>query len=621
MHCRLVDTCVLQRGEFGSRYRAHRTGPAGAITTRYDAADIAASRFYGYDALLRLTCEARGSGSTNPTASDCMTTSAQLASLVTYNDGVDAAHPVDTRATSFTRTESGSYVSPATEVASYLGGSSQLQSISRGASTMVIAHDGLGRRSHEYDSIDPVRSRRDYTYTPNGQLDTIIGRTPTNLLYSVGFRYDDRGRPITIATTLDGYSRDSYGLYWDDADRLIAVSIMMPVCRGTTTPGDQFCPSGGYRTASWHYHYLGSQLVAATHQLGSQTYRYWAAADERGLIYRMLDQNGGTAWQTRWDANGSRTADSFLGSGSIDEMWVPFGLPGQVVLQAMPIAQQVGGGGPTSNPGTEAFASGSGSTWTRPPIALNQVRAYDPLSGQFLLPDPSDLAGRFAPEGMQAFRNSPVVFADPSGSDSIPFTPREFFPSSFTMTFDVSCGDVESKYRQAIIDAARDLKECDKEECADPVFKRQLLYALSVGTYYCVAPGRPLSLETREMGVRTITNYQVGPNANVRSWRDFGARGNFVEQRPFNAQNVNLPGELAPQRRIIVGPHRQCPERLLAHEAFHTSYNTLLPGQSYDLAASSFFNVDGAQMRGHKMSYRETEDRIDRTIEACVQCR
>jgi hypothetical protein len=350
---------------------------------------------------------------------------------------------------------------------------------------MVIAHDGLGRRTYEYDSIDPVRSRRDYTYTPNGQLDTIVGRTPSNQIYGFSFRYDDRGRPIKIATFLDGYDRDMYDLYWDDADRLIAASIMMPACRGTTTPGDLFC-SVGYRTASWHYHYLGSQLVAATHQLGSQTHRYWAAADERGLIYRLLDQNGGTVWQSRWDANGSRTAVDFLGSGSINEMWVPFGLPGQVVLQTMPIAQQVGGGGPTSNPGTEAFASGSGWTWTRTALALNRWRTLDPFTGSFLQPDDADLAARLFPEGYLAFRSNPVLMADPAGRESYLMTDLTLGTTLTPYRFDKSC--TETRQLEVIAAAGkayRKLSACDTGACSDPTSKRNLIRRLTDAQFFC----------------------------------------------------------------------------------------------------------------------------------------
>src|SRR5207244_63794 len=61
--------------------------PAHATSQRTDAADIVSSRYYGYDSLLRMTCEARGSGSTQPSSSDCVTTSTRLAGLYTYNDG------------------------------------------------------------------------------------------------------------------------------------------------------------------------------------------------------------------------------------------------------------------------------------------------------------------------------------------------------------------------------------------------------------------------------------------------------------------------------------------------------------------------------------------------------
>ena len=490
---------------------------ASAISTRTDLADVAASRYYGYDALLRLTCEARGVGTTNPTSADCVETSPRLAALHAFNDGASASAPVDTRLSSFMRTENASYVSPAKEYPSYSAGSSRNQGVTRTGSSLVLGYDGLGRRSFEYDSFDPSRSRRDYSYLPNGQLGTVSGFTPANTAYAITMRYDERGRPVTMstldyATNIFGLPRDSYELFWDDADRLIAVKITMPACRGAGTWG---CTHGGYNSATWHYHYLGNQLVAATRTIGISTKRFWAVSDERGLIYRLIDQNGGTAWQARWDANGHRTI-----VGSQIEMFVPFGLPGQVILDTMEIAYD-DQGVVHQNIGTEAFASGTSGTWIRPPIALNQWRSYDPIAGAFIQPDPADQRGRLNPEEYLLARGNPLYFVDPDGADSTPNESKEWFPSSFSVTWDESCSERKEVYSRALQNAAMDIRKCTSGDCGNATIKRQLLFALSVGTYYCVSSDRSLSLTTYEGGLRTERNFHFDGNGQVQGSQHF----------------------------------------------------------------------------------------------------
>ncbi|MBP9085949.1 MAG: hypothetical protein KBG15_07505, partial [Kofleriaceae bacterium] len=59
---------------------------------------------------------------------------------------------------------------PCSKISSYTSGSGKITGIARTAGgSLAMGHDGLGRRTFDYDSLDPVRSRRDYTYLPNGQ--------------------------------------------------------------------------------------------------------------------------------------------------------------------------------------------------------------------------------------------------------------------------------------------------------------------------------------------------------------------------------------------------------------------------------------------------------------------
>ncbi|MBP9205368.1 MAG: hypothetical protein KBG28_15465 [Kofleriaceae bacterium] len=63
---------------------------------------------------------------------------------------------------------------------SYASGSGRVVTFTRGAgNTMTLGYDSIGRRTFEYDSFDAVRSRRDYTYLPNGQLGTVCLPTYT----------------------------------------------------------------------------------------------------------------------------------------------------------------------------------------------------------------------------------------------------------------------------------------------------------------------------------------------------------------------------------------------------------------------------------------------------------
>ena len=283
-------------------------GPAGLISTRTDAADIASSRYYGYDALLRLTCEARGGGTIQPSSADCVTTSIRIGGLFTYGNGQSATSPPDVRLTSYIKkagTDGASYTSPSTETYTYLSGSGQAQQINRTGSNIVLGYDTLGRRSFDYDSSDATKSRRDYTYLPNGELGSVSGQSSTGVPYSIVVRYDAEGHPVTLTN-----GATSYELFWDGSDRLIATSIN----------------SGAIR---WHYHYLGGTLLAATREISGAVKRFWFASDERGLPYRVLDDQGATFWQARWDATGWR---QIVGAPQTS-MWIPFALPGQILLE------------------------------------------------------------------------------------------------------------------------------------------------------------------------------------------------------------------------------------------------------------------------------------------------
>lgn len=143
---------------------------------------------------MRLTCEARGSGVTQPSAADCNASSTRLAGLFTFHNGANSTPPPDVRNLAHLKAPGYSTLAGGDQ-SSYSGGSGKVVTFTRGAgNTMTLGYDVVGRRSFEYDSIDPVRSRRDYTYLPNGQLGTITGKTPTSVGYTTSVNYDHEGR-------------------------------------------------------------------------------------------------------------------------------------------------------------------------------------------------------------------------------------------------------------------------------------------------------------------------------------------------------------------------------------------------------------------------------------------
>ena len=326
-----------------------------------------------------------------------------------------------------------------------------------------MGHDGLGRCAFEYDSLDAVRSRRDYTYLPNGQLGTIAGKTAGNVAWTVTMRYDERGRPLTIVYS----GGDSIELFWDESDRLIDTAIT------------HASPISGVTIVRWHYHYVGGTLLAASRELSTPPVapatkptiavkRFWVITDERGLPHRLLDEQGAEYWKATWDASGWRT----MQTQAAEMNWMPFGLPGQLVLRD-----------------TEAYASGTegGTTVTRfrAPLILNQWRAYDALTGTYLQPDGADVLGRSDPEGYAYARSSPIEFFDPSAQATYMgnMLPAPAFPGC------------SSSQRLAIsahlLKAAMNLAKCTEGLCGElggRAFRAAWLQSLLLLRYECVSP-------------------------------------------------------------------------------------------------------------------------------------
>lgn len=566
---------------------------SGLLQDRHDTADALSSRYYSYDALLRMTCEARGGfGLGYGSSSDCSTSSPRVAGLYTYGNGEAASSPPDVRMSTFIKSENSSqaacslsnacYLSPSQENSIYSGGSGQVQALNRTDSSLVLGHDAMGRRSFEYDSFQAVNSRRDYSYLPNGQLGAVTGQTPyfnwyTNVVsyhaYTYAMRYDERGRPVTISsrTPTLAYGEDAE-LFWDDQDRLIASQITPWFIRDSV--------SSPIASIRWHYHYLGSMLVAATREIvragGSvQVKRFWAATDERGFVYRLFDEQGATFWQARWDATGWRT---HVGVPQ-PEMWMPFGLPGQIVLGAV---RTYGVSSPKRNPiwqpGTEAFTSGvAGTTWTRPPIALNQLRAYDPLTGSFLTPDGGDIEGRSAPEGYVYGRSNAVVYMDADGAKS-----RSTMPG-ITPQYELesTCSDRQAELDAAIAKAAYAVSVCIDGECREgaEAIKRLWIHTILSGRYRCLVFGAPSMKYAGKRGSLDVRlRYFIGDDGTIWADEELLANGRVLRFASLGFAMTKLDiGDTTAQRDTILspslGPSSNCLATQVAHEALHAVYD------------------------------------------------
>jgi RHS repeat-associated protein len=504
---------------------------AGMLVRRDDAADATASRYYEYDALQRLTCESRGG-----TSADCTVSSSKLAGLFGYVDGQSGA-PVDARTSAYIKSADASYISPSSETYAYGSGVAQVQSVTRSDGNLVLGYDAVGRRVYDYQGAGGAAGpgRRDYTYLPNGQLGTISGQRTSGEPYVVSLRYDETGHPITISNT----SGDNYELFWDDANRLVAASIT------------------GAHQVRWHYHYLGVTLIAATREVvgtPTEVKRFWAITDDRELITRLVDEVGATYWQASWDATAWRT----LQGVPQPDMWVPFGLAGQLILD-----------------GTEARDPGA-SAALRPALVINQFRVYDPLFGAFLQPDPADATARLSPEGYLYGRGNYVANVDPSGAQSRqrPSAPLDMIPGGWDNYIDPSCSDnlVEGQIQADLLNSVvagilSDIEKCKSDECGKIMnenIRRQWRFALLTGTYYCATKkGTPVT----QHGQKYL--YQLDTSGKIKL---------SLGDSDFARTGILQDGETLSDRVTVFGTALEkggCWKRLVAHEALHGVLETL----------------------------------------------
>lgn len=135
--------------------------------------------------------------------------------------------------------------------------------------------------------------------------------------------------------------------------------------------------------------------------------------------------------------------------------------------------------------GTEASTSDPTGSSTRPPIALNRVRVYDPLLSGFLEPDPSDLWRRI-PEGYVAFRNNAISYIDRTGASSKPFSDYLLGLSLGGFEFDGNCNGVQQTAVITALGAAyRKLSDCRDGICGQATLRRNIMHDLSRARFFC----------------------------------------------------------------------------------------------------------------------------------------
>jgi hypothetical protein len=368
----------------------------------------------------------------------------------------------------------------------------------------------------------------------------------------------------------------SYELFWDDADRLIAV---------------QCC-----NTIRWHYHYLGNALLAITQEWGAAVKRFWIVSDERGLIYRVLDDQAATHLIQRWDASGWRNIVA-----SYTPPHAPFGLAGQYIL----------------------YGSGTyEAAIARPDIALNHWRAYDPLLSAFLSPDERDQRAQLAPEGYVYGRSNPVLYVDFDGSSSRARNQAIAPLLSFISVNDACSGREKEDIEGAIWNAVDDIQKCRGGPCAyapSENFRRRWIYSLLTGSYDCKRRGwynsdykvvEATDAEGHGLGEYIFENKHDGKHAGAFS----AAADQFL--------NASLSPAALGQNPEVGGV--PCLEQAVAHEAMHWVNAHTVTWETYGPTVPRMIVKDWLRQRG---GLDPEEEEINRTVgnsalptEGCVKC-
>jgi RHS repeat-associated protein len=285
-------------------------------------------------------------------------------------------------------------------------------------------------------------------------------------------------------------------------------------------------------------------------------------------------------------------------AGGAEDMWIPFGLPGQLILDK-----------------TIAYASGGGFTHTRPALALNQWRVYDPLIGAFLQPDGADLKSRLAPEGYVFARAAPTEFTDPSGLSSRLFYSfgdhlfnrllEDGIGPGVSYQFDSSCNDEDRlTYMIAHNLAFLKLVICAKGICGSSRGKRAWLATLSLGEVHC----------------RTANNYNTrfGPDG------DWAPGVDGVLHSPTEGDAYALSREGPDGRSLFsafaLEDSSECLASVIAHEAVHRSID-ILPVYGINPVHTALWPLlPFALPTSVRRTLHDEETFVENSVEDCFDC-
>ena len=188
-------------------------------------------------------------------------------------------------------------------------------------------------------------------------------------------------------------------------------------------------------------------------------------------------------------------------------------------------------------------------------IALNQLRAYDPLTGGFLQPDEMDRLGRTDPEGYVAFRGNSLLYTDPTGAKS-------------TIIANPDCTlEKEMDIINAANSAAMDIMKCHFGLClVGDDYKRTLNYTLMTSTYGCPKPSNKKSA----MDEYGADFWEIEKDGKTYSYLHDPMTGKIV--KAFTATIAKFPivlDKFAWSKKVSDKAAHRCLKQVLAHEASH----------------------------------------------------
>jgi RHS repeat-associated protein len=310
-------------------------------------------------------------------------------------------------------------------------GALQSERLSSGGGDLLgtsLTYDGVGRIAREVTRLPGSDLDRSYTYTEDGELETVIeaGGPTTRYTYDAnGNRasidvngtvttasYDDQDRLTQYGNTTYAYdglgqlaTRTEGGRTWTFSYDVMG--NLERVERDTGPPIEYRYDELGRRvsrsvggTLDSIYVYRGGQIIAETNGAGQVTRRYVyglrghvpVAMEEGGVVYRLLT-----------DVRGSVRAVAHASNGTIVQR-LTYGPFGETIED--------------TRPGRQPFAYAGGLYDHETGLTRFGARDYDPKIGRWLAKDPIGFAGGDA--SLYSYvGQDPINFIDPDGEVAV----------------------------------------------------------------------------------------------------------------------------------------------------------------------------------------------------------